>query len=330
MCDKPNVSSTFLSESGQLDRRHLQPVDADDDAPGDEELNGTQLLDTQLGKEDVSDTTDASDEDTSVEEKKEEKEEEKVKDKEIFSTEEMTVGAKDLPTSTARTMKDFLENLDLDFSDDDSNSGPSLIEASKSSSSSKSPTPAPKQKKPAAAIKKVALKKKRKGKTEADPELIPSDSENERSRKKAKGTPRARSLADALVEVEDKKIAQAMEQDRLDRLDFQQRLDREIKQQDQQHVEKGYQHQQVMLQLQLQLEVAKAANARFERRFSPAQRGCLHNRLSTMILIWEVRFGPAVILLIRLFHVCHYSYTTVSTAFIFILYTLYIHINMIH
>ena len=144
MCDKPNASPSFLSESGQPDRRHLKSVDADGegtaDAPGDSELNGTQLLDTQVESDNATDTIDASDEDTSSEEKEEEAE-----------TGEMIVEANDVSISTARTIEDDHNNVEPP--DGEKNLDSTLIEDSKSSSFFKSPTPAPKLKKAATAEK---------------------------------------------------------------------------------------------------------------------------------------------------------------------------------
>lgn len=241
----------------------MKPVDADGassaDASDDEELNQTQLPDNQAENDDAIDTTDTSDENASGEEEEKEK-------GTVDTAEKIMEANNNVSISTARNTRQLLSNFDEDFSDDDTSQNFILVE------DFRSPSPAPKSKKTAAAARITSRSKKRRGETETESYVIPTHSENERGRKKAKGTPRARSIADALVEIEDKKTTLAIEQDRLARLDRQQHLDREVKQRDQQHEEKGYQHQQVILQLELQLEVAKVSNARSARRFSSAQK----------------------------------------------------------
>lgn len=277
MSERPNVTPAFLSESGQPDRRNLKPV-----GPDGETIEGD---DNSVTEDDAADDTDEelswdptqSERDPVSAASPDEVDEEVNNAMEVKARIEREIKAKVQELVARSEANNAL--LAGDVGEDSTNphdltqgsSPPPVARASvsKATKSAKDavtskPSAPPKTSAPAPATVPAPSKTPAKSSTQAESSKkskkrvketyeIESDSEKERDRKKKKTEPKQRSVADALVEVEDKRIKLAMAQSEAELRERRLQLDREALQRDREAKRQDQQHEERMLQMRIQL-----------------------------------------------------------------------------
>ena len=255
--DKFNVTSAFLSEFEQPDRRNLKNVNQNISDDEVDEVPDTQLQDdTPLNSSEWSDSlrnADIESLDSSDDEK--------------FSKKISTAPK----IWTAKEMNETIVNSDIFMQMLDVENNQTVIVALviKVVDFAFVKIPKPIAQKSALAFSaksqfstqtlvffiqiSIPFKSSKKSKRKAEFVQIDSDSDNERSKKKQKKSTKTRSVTDALVEVEDKRARQAMRQHEQNLKERRMQFDRETIQRNRETYRQNQMHEKRMMQMRIQL-----------------------------------------------------------------------------